>query len=268
MEFARKHKEEIIEYYVNQEKSTYETAELLNTNPTKIRRALKFLGVHIRGYAEAQANALASGRSSHPTKGRSLSSKHKHKIGRSRSEAWAALSDEEREKIAKMNKAQWDAMSSSQKEDLRKLAVEAVREASKSGSKSERYLKNTLESDGYTVMFHKTNLVPGSNLEVDLFLPEVKTAIEIDGPSHFLDIWGAEKLQKQQNADNAKQGILLSHGYAIIRVRQLDKNVSLTKMADLSEAVLHELKAIEKEFPKPGNRLIEIEVKDGETRRI
>ncbi len=29
------------------------------------------------------------------------------------------------------------------------------------------------------VVFHKTDLVFGTNLEVDLFLPELKTAIEI-----------------------------------------------------------------------------------------
>lgn len=93
-------------------------------------------------------------------------------------------------------------------------------------------------------------------------------AIEVDGPTHFLPIWGNDKLQKQQSADIIKQGLLINSGYAVIRVRQIDKNISLTKMDDVFNAVLSIIKEVENKFPEKSKRLIEIEVNDGITKRI
>ena len=43
--FSQKHKEFLVEQYVNKKKSTYEIAQELNTYPNKVRRALKALGI-------------------------------------------------------------------------------------------------------------------------------------------------------------------------------------------------------------------------------
>jgi very-short-patch-repair endonuclease len=275
MEFALKNKDKIINMY-NDGCSSYEIAESLNTYSTKILRALKFLGkllyndeTHFkRDYSEAQKIALEKGRAKHPTEGKNLDKNHKEKIGASRSKAYHMLSNEEKMKIAEISKKNWDALGRAKQEEIRNLALESVRYASKFGSKTERHLNNGLLKAGYTVEFHKTGLVSNSNLEVDLFVPEVKTAIEIDGPGHFMPIWGEEKLTKQKIADTAKQGILLNNGYVIIRIRQIDKSISLTKMNHLLSLVLKEIESIGKKFPPQKDRLIEIEVKDGQTRRI
>jgi very-short-patch-repair endonuclease len=256
--------------------SSYEIAESLNTYSTKILRALKYLGKLLhddenhykRNYSDAQKLALEKGRSRHPTEGKTLDKNHKEKIGSSRSKAYHNLSEEEKRKISEMSKKNWDALGRAKQEEIRSLALESVRYASKFGSKTERHLNNGLIKAGYSVDFHKTGLVFGNSLEVDLFLPEVKTAIEIDGPGHFLPIWGEEKLTKQQIADTAKQGILINSGYVIIRIRQIDKSISLTKMNHLLSLVLTEIESIGKKFPSSKNRLIEIEVKDGQARRI
>jgi very-short-patch-repair endonuclease len=108
--------------------------------------------------------------------------------------------------------------------------------------------------------------VLGSQLEVDMFLPEIKTAIEIDGPSHFRPIWGEDKLQKQQNADTVKQGLILGQGFTILRIRQYDRNISITRMNFILQCIIEQLKEIEAGDGKP--RLIEIEVKDGKAKRI
>ncbi len=268
MDFARINKDKLIDLYVRQKMSSYEIANIFNTNSTKILRALTFLGINRRGYSEAQTHSLEKGRSSHPTKGRPLNTAHKEKIGHARMKAWANMSGEERMEMSRINKEKWDAMSESEKEELRSLALQAVREASQSGSKTERHIKNGLEANGYTVEFHKTGLVSHSTLEVDLFLPELKTAIEIDGPGHFSPIWGEEKMRKQQSADNVKQGILMDTGYVVIRIRQLDKTVSLTRMNMLLKVILEEIAKIQTKFPEKSKRLIEIEVKNGESRRI
>jgi very-short-patch-repair endonuclease len=268
MEFARQHKDKIIKLYVNEGKSSYEVAEALGTYSTKILRALDFLGIEKRTYSQAQTNSLKTGRTVHPTKGKKLKEEHKKRIGTQRAKAWAKLSQEERDRLSKVGKKNWEEMPTSKKEEMRRMALEAVREASKIGSKTERHLNNGLTNAGYSVIFHKNGLVPGSKLEVDLFLPEIKTAIEIDGPGHFLPIWGEEKLLKQQSADIIKQGILIDHGYAILRIRQIDKSISMTRMNKLLEVVLSELDKINKKFPSKKKRLIEIEVNNGEARKL
>lgn len=275
MEFALKNKDKIIKMY-NSGCSSYEIADELNTYSTRVLRALKFLGKTLyddenhfrRDYSEAQKLALKNGRAKHPTEGKKLDQEHKQRIGESRSKAYHNLSDDEKQKISQLSKKNWDAMGKAKQEEIRSLALESVRNASKYGSKTERHLNHGLMSAGYTVEFHKTGLVFGSDLEVDLFLPEFKTAIEIDGPGHFIPIWGEEKLVKQQVADTAKQGILINSGYVIIRIRQIDKSISLTKMNHLLKLIIKELNEIDKKFPSIKHRLIEIEVKDGQTKRI
>lgn len=275
MEFALKNKDKILDMY-HRGFSSYQIAESLGTYSTKILRSLQFLGKLLhnneeyfkRNYSEAQKLALEKGRSKHPTEGKKLDNVHKKKIGESRSKAYHNLTEEEKQKISDMSKKNWDALGRAKQEEIRSLALESIRYASKHGSKTERHLNNGLTKAGYSVEFHKTGLVFGNNLEVDLFLPEVKTAIEIDGPGHFLPIWGEEKLTKQRIADTAKQGILINSGYAIIRIRQIDKSISLTKMNHLLELILKEIESISNKFPSSKNRLIEIEVKDGQTKRI
>lgn len=267
MEFARRNKHKILKLH-EEGCSSYEIAEKLGTYSTKILRALKYLGAKSRDYSEAQKLALEKGRSKHPTKGKKLDEQHKSKIGKSRSRAYNNLSEEEKRKISEMSKTKWNEMGEEKQAEIRELAMEAVREAGKSGSKAEKFIKNGLFDAGYTVESHKGNLVHGSKLEVDLYVKELKTAIEIDGPSHFEPIWGEDKLSKQQSADLVKQGILLNYGYAIVRVRQLDKHLSKTRIQVMLDAILDELKQIKEKFPPEGKRLIEIEVKDGKAKRL
>jgi len=275
MEFALVNKDKLISMF-DKGYSSYQMAEELNTYSTRILRALEFLGKTIHGdakyykrdYSESQKLAIENGRSVHPTKGKKLDKKHKAKIGESRSKAYHSLSDEEKEKISQISKDGWKALGKAKQEEIRLLALQAVREASRNGSKTEKHISNGLRKAGYTVEFHKTGLVPGSSLEVDLFLPEIKTAIEIDGPGHFLPIWGDEKLHKQQSADTVKQGILLNNGYTILRIRQIDKSISLTKMNYLLDSILEQVEIIRENKGSLKDRLVEIEVKNGEARRI
>ncbi len=268
MEFARRHKETIIDLYVNKEQSTYAVAEALGTYASKIIRCLNYLGIDRRNYKEAQKTALSTGRAEHPTKGKKTTDEAKRKIASARAKSWRSLSDKEHAEMCQLSKDRWHSMSPEEQQELRNKALSACREASRTGSRSEKYLRNHLVENGYTVEFHKRDLVPHSRLEVDLFLPEARLAIEIDGPTHFLPLYGEEKLQKQQAADTIKQGILLNNGYTVLRIRQLDKNMSLAKLVALSKIVLEMVIDIQNNPPEKDKRLIEIEVTDGEARRI
>lgn len=268
MDFAIKHKNEIINMYTKMNMSTYQISEHFNNNgvkanANKIRLALDYLGIPRRNYRDAQKISLDTGRSVHPTEGKALTAEHKQNVGKGRAKAWSELDDAERERLSNLSKAQWVAMSDEQKAQLRHLAALAVRETSKNGSMTENYLRDKLREAGYMVRFHPKDIIPDNGLEVDLFLPELSTAIEIDGPAHFLPIWGEESLRKHQEADLMKEGLLLSSGYVLIRVKQLDKNMSKTRMNVVFEAIKAELAKIKEKFPPKTRRLIELELKNG-----
>ena len=93
-----------------------------------------------------------------------------------------------------------------------------------------------------------------------MYLPDLNTIIEVDGPSHFLPIWGEDKLAKQIISDEQKNGIILSKGFAVIRVKNLSDFISLRIKETLTRKVKETLKEIEKKFPKRSERYIEIEV--------
>lgn len=150
-------------------------------------------------------------------------------------------------------------MSEEEKANLRKLAAEAVRKASKEGSKIEKFIYEGLTKAGYDVIFHKRGLVANDKLEVDLFVPSLKTAIEIDGPAHFLPIWGQENLERHIRADAQKAGLLINRGFVVLRVKNIIRNLSQKNMRETLAGVVEQLEKIEKKFPPATKRLIEIE---------
>jgi very-short-patch-repair endonuclease len=167
------------------------------------------------------------------------------------------MSDKEHEKRVKTAKDNWSKMSDEQKETMRAKGIAAIRTAASEGSKLEKIFESTIEKSGYRVELHKM-IIPAEKLEIDLYIPRLKTIIEVDGPSHFLPIWGEEKLQKQVNADLRKSGVLLSKGYVVIRVKSLGQE-SLVKRESLIEQVLTHLQNIDNEFPPKSKRFIEVE---------
>ena len=258
-QFLEKYKEYIIDQYVNQKKSTYEIAQDIGTYPNKIRRTLNTLGVDLRDRRSAQTVAIETGRHEHPTRGKKRTEAEKIAISNGMSHFWDNMEETERERRSKISKEQWASMSEEDKANLRRLAAEAVRKASKEGSKIEKFICEGLTGAGYDVIFHKKGLIPNENMEVDLFVPGIKAAIEIDGPAHFLPIWGEESLQKHIRADAQKAGMLINRGYVVLRVKNLIKNISQKRMRDILNQVIGELSKIENKFPSQSKRLIEIE---------
>ena len=91
-------------------------------------------------------------------------------------------------------------------------------------------------------------------------MQDLKTVIEIDGPAHFLPIWGEEALQKNIRSDAQKSGLILSGGYVMIRVKNISKTISQKIQRDMLNAIISHLEKIENKFPKKGKRYIEFEV--------
>jgi len=249
--------EQVIKMYNDENKSTYEIAKELNTYPNKIRRTLIKNGCQLKDKSEAQKTALAEGRSSHPTKGRKRSNKERVKISSSLVNYWNDMTDKEKARRSKIAKKNWNNMTAEQKELMRSKGIAAIQLAAVQGSKLEQFLQEKLEQAGFFVKMHQL-IIPAEKLEIDLYIPELKTIIEVDGPSHFYPIWGEDKLQKQINADLRKSGTLLSKGYVVIRIKSLGQE-ALSKKESLATRIIDQLESVKKKFPPRSKRFIEVE---------
>lgn len=208
--------EKIIKDYISG-KSTNELAKEYSTYPAKISKILKKGGVTIRTKSEAQSIALSNGTAKHPTAGKPRSETTKNAISEARADAWSKMSKEDRDSFKEQAKKNWDSMSEAAKDEMRSKAALALREASRNGSKIEKYIQEKFIKAGYKVNIHRKNI--GGEYEVDLYLEDLKIAIEIDGPQHFSPIFGEEKLQKTLLQDEIKNGLLLGKGINVVRIK-------------------------------------------------
>jgi very-short-patch-repair endonuclease len=213
-------KDFILEKYQEQKLSFKDIADSSGTYANKIRRdAVKFK-IKIRDKSEAQRNAITSGKTKHPTKGTKRSEKTKEKIGNKVLRSWENLSSEDLNKRKLKAKQNWENKTEEEKRFILREANNAVREASKKGSKLEIYLLNELLKNGFSVDFHKEQSILNTKLQIDLFLPKNNIAIEVDGPSHFEPVWGSDALAKNKKYDNKKTGLILGKGLYLIRIKQ------------------------------------------------
>lgn len=251
--------EKIVSMYCEEKMSTYQIAQILNTYPNKIRRVLIKNGVKLNTKSEAQKNALAQGQSKIPTKGKKRTEEERLKISKKLKDRWSNIDQKSYDKVVENAKARWKNMTQKEKENINQLAIKAIQKAGKEGSKLEKFIKHELSKSGFNVEIHKKNLLPNENLEIDLYVPSVKTVIEIDGPSHFFPIWGEEKLQKQIKADQHKTGLILGKGFAIIRVKHVSDSMCLFDQHKLKDKLIDMLQSFEGKFPSKSKRYIEIE---------
>lgn len=250
---------EVLRLY-NLNKSTHEIAETLGTYTNKVRRILTKNGVKIRGRSDAQALALQTGRAKHPTKGEKRSEAVREKISEGIHNYWENMSEEDYQERVDRGKEHWENMSQDERDSFLSLAAKAVRLAAEEGSKIEKFVKSYLTKQGFVVIFHQKNLIANENLEIDLYVPELKTCIEIDGPAHFFPIWGEESLKRHIKSDAEKAGLLLAKGFCILRVKNLHKNVSNIQMRTIARQIEAKLLEIKQKYPAKNNRYIQLEV--------
>lgn len=206
--------------YETQKKSFMDIAALLGTYANKIRRdAIKFK-IKIRDKSLAQKNALDTGKIKHPTKGTKRDITTKQKIGNGVMNSWENLSAIELQNRKEKAKQNWDALSEDDKANMLQKANEAVRKSSKEGSKLEKFILEQLIRDGYKVQFHQEQTLSNTKLQIDMIIPSINVAIEIDGPSHFSPVWGNDALKRNKKYDEKKEGLLIGKGFTLIRIKQ------------------------------------------------
>lgn len=251
-------KQILLKEYETNNRSFKDIATKYNTYANKIRRdAIKFQ-ISIRDKSAAQKNALKSGKAIHPTKGRSRTEDEKAKIGSSVMNAWNELDQTTLDSRKDKARKNWENLSDDTKENILRQANNAVRESSKNGTKLEKFLLDSLLQAGYKVDFHKEQSLLNTKLQIDLFLPNINVAIEIDGPSHFKPVWGDDTLKRNKNYDNKKTGLILGKGLVLVRIKQT-KDFSKSRAKLIFSQLIDTINTIKIKFPNKDNRLIEIE---------
>jgi very-short-patch-repair endonuclease len=247
----------INDLYTTKNHSFADIASLYDTYANRIRRdAIKF-NIPIRNKSEAQKNALGSGKHKHPTKGKKRDQQTKDKIGMGVLKAWDKLDNVELQKRKEKIRDNWEQMSEDKKASIIKLANNSVRHTSKVGSKLEKFLLSELLAHGFDVEFHKEQSLINTKLQIDLFLPKINIAIEVDGPSHFLPIWGEDALKKTQTYDSKKQGLILGKGLVLIRIKQT-KDFSKSRSRLIFDNLMKHINIISLKFPPVDQRNLEI----------
>lgn len=256
---SAKGKQYLIEEYVQKARSTYDIAVDNKTYPNKVRRALKFHRLPLRSKSQAQKAALSSGRHCHPTKGHPRSVKEKTNISDGMAEVWQQMPQEERERRVNIAKANYAALSLDEQKRLNDAAVEGMRKAAVEGSRLEKYLVVAMKAAGYKVQYHGTYLIASERMHIDMLLVADKIAIEVDGKSHHVPLWGEEALARIQAADQKKTGLLLQRGYRVIRIKDLTKQVSDYQRRKVLKDLMTTIEAMRNGTET--NSLIHIEVK-------
>lgn len=240
-------------------KTIREIAEICKVSTSYVVRSFKKNGKELRSKSDAGRLAYENGKIFPPTTGKKRSKSEKDRIARGRAAAWKGLEPEAREAFRNAARERWESWPDEKVEERQRLAGEALSVASKEGSKLEKFMYEFLTKEGYRVILHKKGLIAGEKYEIDLYLPDQRIAIEIDGPQHFLPIFGEDRLQRTIKYDEAKNGTLVSHGLCVVRLKFLLKFLSDYAAGKICKGVLEEIKKIEKKFPPKTKRVIELE---------
>lgn len=243
--------------YLEEGLSLHATAKIGQTTANRIRRDLLRFGYQTRNRSEAGKKALETGALSHPTKGKGHSAETKQKISEANFKTWDESTVEEKQARKQRAKDVWDKKNNADKLKFIQQGNEAIRQASVEGSKLEKFLHKNLIAEGYQVQFHREKILTNEKLQFDLFLPALNTVIEIDGISHFEDIWGKKTYERNIKADNKKSALILSLGLVLIRVK-CPQHLSQKAQRTILDDTIKVLQKVETKFPPRKERYIEI----------
>jgi len=245
------------ELYNKQKLSWAKIAKELGTYANKVRRDATRLGLESRDKSAAQKVAISEGRHEHPTKGKTQSEQTRIKISESQGKVWDNMDEEEREYRSQIGIEAWNKKTAYERSEFFKRSSEAIQQASRHGSKVERYLYDYLTKKGYRVDKHKEHILQNEKFHIDLYVRDCRLAIEVDGPTHFEPVYGEEKLRKRQAADSQKNGLILSAGMVLVRVK-LTKRESQRYIREIKEKVIEIIHQIEDKFPSKNKRYFEV----------
>lgn len=180
--------------------SIRQLAKEADVHHNKLRRAMIKAGIKITSPGESLSKTI--------------------KAGLAKTRKGAKLTEEHRLIIAKANKGKKREVQTKnnfimKKQDVaRSAGARGNLKAAKKGSKFERMLLDKLTENGYNVI----QQYAVEKYKVDLFLPDFKLAVEIDGIFHREPIHGVDRLQASIEKDRNKDECLKQKGIHLLRV--------------------------------------------------
>ena len=240
---AEINEDDVRRLYLEEGLSMRAVAKAVGAPLATLSRFMKKCGIGARDKAQAQKNYLKD--NDHQMKGRKHSDATKKKISHSLGDFWDSLSDDEREEFKRKIGSAWQRKWAGMSELERKLMMEGLsnraKETQGNGSRFERYIAEELRQRGYLVEERSIHYTAGKDFEVDLALPNELIALEVDGPTHFLPIYGQEHLDQKKERDARLDEMINSVGYSVLRIR--DNNGALSQLRiDKIELAIEEIK--------------------------
>lgn len=239
--------------YISENKSLRIIAKELGSSVSSVYKALVSFKIPLRDKSAAQKNHLK--KSQHPRKGQKLSQQEKERISEGMAKYWDNLSPQEKDKkvqeIAASWHNTWKNYSAKQKQDILDRLILAQKPGQ--SSQLEEKIADELRKRNYIIEVRSKNYIPGEDFHVDIALPNDKFIIEIDGPMHFMPVFGPEKLKKALDLDERKNKILIAAGYSVIRIRDKGgkSQSKIRKIINFIEGSIHQ---------GPTNKVLYLEV--------
>ena len=218
----------LYKHYVQDGKSTSAIAKMTGCFPTQVNRALKKFGISVRSKSQASRNFYEHG-GENSRKGYEFTEEEKEDAAISAKYFWMSKdSKEARKKISSTSQEMWDKRTDEDRKATVARLHRACRIASQQGSKAQRKVAEILEQKyGYAIMTSLTAFAGIGDLEVDIGLPEHAIAIEVDGVTHYKEVYSDDRYERAQEADSRKNRILMSAGWSVIRVKLVCERYSV-----------------------------------------
>lgn len=220
-----------------QTKTLNEVARELGVFPMQMARLAKKLEIPID-----RNRAISIGLTktpNHPTRGRERTEEERLKMSQSHVLYEMRIPEKEKQQRVKRGKELWSKLTPEEREAKLKKRDDGLQKAAKEGSKLELYICKQLDREYYIFEKHKKHQIPnmGWAIHFDIYIPDLRTIIEVNGPSHYFSVFGKNKLIDAQRYDQRKYAGLLGGGYIIIEVVNIEGKLNLTQMQDIWEQI-------------------------------